>query len=273
MKAGATTEEAITMVRVPMIRGRRLGRLCAIAFIYMAVAQPGFARADDQKDSTFTPLPPLSANKIAAASAAQDVILGRSLMKDAKKDAEALAAFTRAAAQGNPVAEAYLGYLSYMGHGTRQDDQAAATWYQRAAEQGLVDGQLRLGLMYATGRDLFDPARNLHRDRKQALYWLKQAAYQGSWTAADQMAEIYVLEGVHNGHMDAARAFAQILAEKDDPYAIQLLCNSYNWADGNPAEKKHWCDLRDHLPAYVTDYYHRYRLLEDADIPAPASHL
>ncbi|HVI89465.1 MAG TPA: tetratricopeptide repeat protein [Dongiaceae bacterium] len=252
-----------------------LGLLWGSNFIYVKSAATliGVARADGQSTSGLTPLPALAPDKIAAAAAAVDVALGRRLMKDPKRDAETLAAFARAAGQDNPVAETYLGYLYYMGHGTRQDDETAALWYQRAAEQGFVDAELRLGLMYAAGRDLMDPTRSLPRDRKKALHWLAQAAYRGSWLAANQMAEIYVLEGIHNGHMAEARQFVQDLAEKKDPPAVRLLCLSYGWVSDNPAEKKHRCDLRDQMPAYLSDEYVRSRLLQSADIPTPADHL
>lgn len=225
--------------------------------------------AQSDKSATATLVPAMPADKIAAASAAPDVVLGRRLMMDAKKDAETLAAFTRAANEGNAVAEAYLGYLTYMGHGTRQDDQAAAQWYQRAAEQGLIDGELRLGLMYAAGRDLMDSARSLPKDNHKALHWLEQAAAQGSWTAADRILEIQFMADARNGHLDEVREIAQEMAEKNDPYAIHLLCNSYQSSADHPAEKKHWCDLRDQLSPYATDYDHWHRLMESDEIPMP----
>uniref|UniRef100_UPI000382E129 tetratricopeptide repeat protein n=1 Tax=Marinobacter gelidimuriae TaxID=2739064 RepID=UPI000382E129 len=44
-----------------------------------------------------------------------------------------------------------LGIMYGNGHGVSQDYAEAAQWYRRAAEQGTVDAQLSLALMYYRG--------------------------------------------------------------------------------------------------------------------------
>ena len=50
--------------------------------------------------------------------------------------ARAAAILAPLAQNGNPEAQAYMGYLYAIGHGVPQDFTQAAIWYRRAAEQG-----------------------------------------------------------------------------------------------------------------------------------------
>ena len=59
--------------------------------------------------------------------------------------------------------------MYYAGQGVRQDYAEAATWYQRAAEQGATDAQFAIGIMYGTGR-------GVTQDDVQAHKWLSLAA-------------------------------------------------------------------------------------------------
>ena len=59
--------------------------------------------------------------------------------------------FRRPAHHGEPVAQAYLGFLYQTGRGVPQHRLGAATWYQRAAEQGNPAAQYNLGLLYDKG--------------------------------------------------------------------------------------------------------------------------
>jgi TPR repeat protein len=38
-----------------------------------------------------------------------------------------------------------------LSHGVQQDNEAATSWYRKAAEQGLAEAQYNLGVMYANG--------------------------------------------------------------------------------------------------------------------------
>lgn len=107
-------------------------------------------------------------------------------MKTAKGDALAIAAFTKAATDGNPVAQAYLAYQFYTGHGTHQDEAAARDWYQRAAKQGFAEAQLRLGLLVLVGRG--GPA-----DPAVAAQWFSLAAKQGNGLAAAQVGFLHMV--------------------------------------------------------------------------------
>ena len=51
-----------------------------------------------------------------------------------------------------PPRELGLGILYANGHGVEKDLQAAADWYQKAAEKGNASAQLALALMYLSGQ-------------------------------------------------------------------------------------------------------------------------
>lgn len=66
---------------------------------------------------------------------------------------KAMRLFTLSAESGHAPAQFMLGYILETGHGgVDKDLHRAAAWYKAAAEQGLTDAQLNLGLMYLAGR-------------------------------------------------------------------------------------------------------------------------
>lgn len=63
----------------------------------------------------------------------------------------AIAAWQRLAAQGDPEATLFLGYVHRNGLGVARDDVVAARWYRKAAEMGQPEAQYELALMYELG--------------------------------------------------------------------------------------------------------------------------
>ena len=59
-----------------------------------------------------------------------------------------------------------------FGKGVPQDDKQAAHWYRKAAEQGELNSQYNLGVMYANGE-------GVPEDMTKAKYWLNKA-FKGS---------------------------------------------------------------------------------------------
>lgn len=84
--------------------------------------------------------------------------------------------FTKAAEQGNIVAQTSLGYIYQKGEGVPQDFNQAIQWYTKAAEQGSIDAQRNLGIMY------FNP-EGTARDYQKAKLFLTKAAEQGDLSA------------------------------------------------------------------------------------------
>ena len=64
------------------------------------------------------------------------------------KDKAMVMRYTKAAKQGDAVAQYNLGVCYDDGEGVEQDKQKAVEWYTKAAEQGLAEAQCDLGLCY-----------------------------------------------------------------------------------------------------------------------------
>ena len=117
-----------------------------------------------------------------SASAAPVPTLRQGIAAITREDYVAAAAILAPIAQnGNPDAQAYMGYLYSMGHGVPQDYTQAAIFYRRAAEQGHPGGQVELGLLY-------DKGQGVPQDSTEAEKWLILAAAGSNGQAADDRA-------------------------------------------------------------------------------------
>jgi len=87
------------------------------------------------------------------------------------------------AAEGDPRAETYLGYMYAHGRGVPQDLDAAAHWMRLAAEQDTPAAQFFLGLMY-------DKGEGVPRDFVLAHAWLNLAAAHATPGRRDLWARI-----------------------------------------------------------------------------------
>ena len=72
------------------------------------------------------------------------------------------------------------------GQGVAQDDSAAMKWLRMAADQGVVQAQCRLGVMYHLGQ-------GVPQNTSQALRWLHKAQAQG-FDTAKQVIELIMQE-------------------------------------------------------------------------------
>jgi hypothetical protein len=91
---------------------------------------------------------------------------GQGLPRD---DEQAALWYRRAAEQGHAAAQNNLARLYDDGEGVPLDDAEAARWYAMAANQGMPVAQNNLGLMYANGE-------GVERDPFLAYVWLGIAA-------------------------------------------------------------------------------------------------
>ena len=90
----------------------------------------------------------------------------------------ALAEWTPLAEQGDVNAQYNLGVMYANGYGVPENDKTAVKWYTLAAEQGLTVGQFNLGAMY----DLGD---GVPENDKTAVKWYTLASYSGSEKAGE----------------------------------------------------------------------------------------
>lgn len=236
--------------------GRRLAQGSVFPIL---AALTSMAHADD--------IHPLSEAALAKAIAAPEVQQARQLMRDPKHDADVVALFAKAAQKGNPVAQTYLGYLNYVGNGVQQNDQAAATWYKQAAEQGFLDAELRLGAIYKLGRNLYDPNRTVIQDNQTAMHWLQIAANQGSAEALTQIGEIYFLDGSKEG-FQTGRDFFRRAAAKGDAWGMSLLCFTYHFADSGSSEQTAACQMAQQHPYQSRFSNETDAILNSDQIPA-----
>lgn len=111
----------------------------------------------------------------------------------------ALQAWLPLAEAGDPVAQNSIGYMYRRGFGVAFDEAAAAHWYRRAAEQGLVDAMTNIGFMH-------DEGRGVERDYVQSYKWFLLASERGRERATGHLR---VLEGFMNpAQIAAAKALA-----------------------------------------------------------------
>jgi TPR repeat protein len=86
--------------------------------------------------------------------------------------------------EGNVDAQFNLGLLYSSGHGLPQDYAEALIWFRKAADQGDARAQVYLGGMYRVGR-------GVRQDYAQAAAWFRKAANQGNLFAQADLGEMY----------------------------------------------------------------------------------
>ena len=105
------------------------------------------------------------------------------------------------AEQGNVDAQHVLGVMYANGRGVMKDEKKAVKWYQLAAERGLAEAQFNLSLMYDNGQGVIE-------DDKMAVKWLRLAAQQGLAEAQCNLAIMYNTgEGVIQDYQEAVKWF------------------------------------------------------------------
>ena len=75
----------------------------------------------------------------------------------------------KAAQEGDPAAQCYLGVCYQTGQGVQQDYQEAVKWYRKAAEQNDAAAQCYLGFCYQTGQGVV-------QEFGEAAKWYREAA-------------------------------------------------------------------------------------------------
>ena len=78
----------------------------------------------------------------------------------------------KAAEDGHVEAQVRLGVKYDLGEGVPEDDSEAVKWYRKAAEQGYASAQFNLGVMYDLGE-------GVPEDDSEAVKWYRKAAEQG----------------------------------------------------------------------------------------------
>lgn len=117
--------------------------------------------------------------------------------------------YRKAATQGNVNAQNRLGIMYYNGQGVKKDYKQAATWFLRSALQGNAEGQYSLGALYDSGT-------GVKRNYVLAAAWYSKAAEQGFARAQDGLAALYFKgNGVKQDYAQAV-AWGRKSAEQGD---------------------------------------------------------
>jgi len=133
-----------------------VGVICIVTFVYIS---------EEKTTAAVT----AQANQEAAAEILKKA---KRLVKQGQM-AKALSLYLPLAERGNADAQFQIGSLyTNGGPGITKDDKQAVDWFSKAAEQGHMEAQTKLGFMYATGKGV---AQNYHT----AVYWCYKAAEQG----------------------------------------------------------------------------------------------
>lgn len=103
---------------------------------------------------------------------------------------QARAKLTPVAQQGDPRAQYLLGYMHEKGQGGERNFEAAARWYQQAAEAGHPQSQYRLAVGYLCG------VGGLPKDEEKAAAWLRRSAEAGYPKAQKVLAQIEERGGI-----------------------------------------------------------------------------
>ena len=82
-----------------------------------------------------------------------------------------VAAYRKAAEQGDAQAQFNLGLCYANGDGVQKDLTQAVFWLRKAADQGDAEAQFNLGVCYANGY-------GVQKDLTQAVFWFCKAADQ-----------------------------------------------------------------------------------------------
>ncbi len=93
--------------------------------------------------------------------------------------------FEKAAEQGNVNAQLKLGMMYTQGKGVLKDSKEAAHWFKKAALQGYSNAQFNLGVMYYQGEGVL-------QEYKKAAHWFKKAALQEDATAQYHLGIMYI---------------------------------------------------------------------------------
>lgn len=129
---------------------------------------------------------------------------------------EATRIWSPLAEQGQPRAQALMGWSHEVGQGSEQDMDRAIRLYRQAAQAGDAFGQYRLGEVYLRGA-------GVKRDLHEAFRWMELAARNGDVPAMLKVGILHLM-GV-NGRVELAEAKQWLYqaSQKGNKMALQVL--------------------------------------------------
>lgn len=132
---------------------------------------------------------------------------------------------------GNASAQFYLAYCYSNGLGVEVDNDKAAEWYRRSAEQGNSSSQNNLGVCYSNGR-------GINQDKAKAAEWYRKAAEQGEAYAQCNLADLYKDGTGVEKNLALAAQWYKKSADQQYERAMLALADCYYYGKGIEQNKE-----------------------------------
>ena len=141
---------------------------------------------------------------------------------------EAIKWYRKAAEQGYPLAQSFLGYCYEKGQNVTKDEAEAVKWYRKAAEQGFANAQYNLGVCYGFGKGVTN-------DEVEAAKWYRKAAEQGYAKAQTNLGYCYEIgQGITKDEAEAVKWYRKAAEQGDARAQFNL---GYCYANGRGVTK------------------------------------
>ncbi|MEH8158096.1 tetratricopeptide repeat protein [Aeromonas veronii] len=129
---------------------------------------------------------------------------------------EATRIWSPLADQGQPRAQALMGWSHEVGQGSEQDIHQAISLYRQSALAGDPFGQYRLAELYLRGV-------GVKRDLRQAFHWMDQAARNGDVPAMLKVGILHLMGVSGRVDLPQAKQWLYQAAQKGNKLALHVL--------------------------------------------------
>ncbi|ELV7508179.1 tetratricopeptide repeat protein [Aeromonas veronii] len=120
------------------------------------------------------------------------------------------------AEQGQPRAQALMGWSHEVGQGSEQDINRAITLYRQSAQAGDPFGQYRLADAYLRGS-------GVKRDLREAFHWMDLAARNGDVPAMLKVGVLHLMGASGRVDLSQGKLWLYQAAQKGNKLALQVL--------------------------------------------------
>ena len=151
--------------------------------------------------------------------------------------------YRKAAENGSVKAQVKIGMLLEGGFGVARDPKQAMAWYEKAAAHDETDAMMRLANAYMNGIET--DTSSVEKNPAVGLKWLAKAAQLGVSTAQIEMGEACVngIPDVLQPNYAEAMKWYRMAADQNDPTGLYEVGKLYEEGKGVPAsstEAKAW---------------------------------
>ncbi|MBW3761463.1 sel1 repeat family protein [Aeromonas jandaei] len=129
---------------------------------------------------------------------------------------EATRIWSPLAEQGQPRAQALMGWSHEVGQGSEQDINRAITLYRQSAQAGDPFGQYRLADAYLRGA-------GVKRDLREAFHWMDLAARNGDVPAMLKVGVLHLMGASGRVDLSQGKQWLYQAAQKGNKLALHVL--------------------------------------------------